>query len=219
MGRETPAELPTILILVRHAVNDWVESGKLAGRTPEVHLNDRGREQAHRLADRLAGYPIRAIYTSPLERARETAAVLSTQLGLPLKISSAIEEVDFGDWTGQDLEELARTPEWRLVQGRPSAMRFPAGESVWDMQRRMVDEIERLAAAHAHEMILLVSHADTIKAALAHYLGLHLDQFQRLIVSPASLSTLIFGPLGGAVLTLNDTAHLPLPHTPPETNG
>jgi probable phosphoglycerate mutase len=97
-------------------------------------------------------------------------------------------------------------------------MRFPAGESIWEMQHRVVDEIERLARAHPHEMIVLVSHADVIKSALAHYLGLHLDQFQRLIISTASLSTLVFGPMGGMVVTLNDTAHLPPPHEQQEAD-
>jgi probable phosphoglycerate mutase len=199
-------------------MNDWVETGKLAGRTPDVHLNDRGKDQAQQLAERLAGHPIRAIYASPLERAQETAAPLAEKLGLPVETSAGIGEVDFGEWTGQKLEELAKTPEWRVVQGRPSAMRFPAGESIWEMQYRVVDEIERLARAHPHEMIVLVSHADVIKSALAHYLGLHLDQFQRLMIGAASLSTLVFGPMGGMVVTLNDTAHLPPPHEQQETD-
>jgi probable phosphomutase (TIGR03848 family) len=217
--RERPIQPPTIVLLVRHAMNDWVKTGKLAGRTPEVHLNERGEEQASRLAERLAGYPIRAIYASPQERAQETATALAGRLGLPVETSARIGEVDFGEWTGQKLEELAKTPEWKLVQGRPTAMRFPSGESIWEMQHRIVDEIERLAAAHSHEMIVLVSHADVIKAALAHYLGLHLDLFQRLIVSTASLSTLVFGPMGGLVVSLNDTAHLPPPHEMQETDG
>lgn len=216
--KETPKTPPTVILLVRHALNDWVKAGKLAGRTPGVHLNDRGEEQARRLADRMADYPIRAIYASPLERARETAAALARLLDLPVKTSTAISEVDYGDWTGKDLKELATMPQWMLVQGRPSAVRFPAGESIWEMQHRAVEEIERLAAAHAHETIALVSHADVIKAALAHYLGLHLDQFQRLVISPASLSILTFGPLGGLVLTVNDTAHLP-PQPDRETDG
>jgi probable phosphoglycerate mutase len=218
MTEEKPKKPPTIVLLVRHAMNDWVETGKLAGRTPDVHLNDRGKDQAQRLAERLAGHPIRAIYASPLERAQETAAPLAEKLGLPVETSAGIGEVDFGEWTGQKLEELAKTPEWRVVQGRPSAMRFPAGESIWEMQYRVVDEIERLARAHPHEMIVLVSHADVIKSALAHYLGLHLDQFQRLMIGTASLSTLVFGPMGGMVVTLNDTAHLPPPHEQQETD-
>ena len=219
MSQPSPAKPPTVILLVRHATNDWVKAGRLAGRTPAVHLNEQGIEQARRLAERLVNYPIRAVYAGPLERAQQTAAALASRLALPVETSAAIGEVDFGEWTGQELAELAKLPEWELVQGRPSAMRFPAGESFRAMQHRVVDEIERLAAAHPHEMIVLVSHADVIKAALAHYLGLHLDQFQRLMVNPASLSTLAFGPLGGTVVTVNDTAHLPPLHAPPETDG
>jgi probable phosphomutase (TIGR03848 family) len=219
MSEEKPKPPPTIILLVRHAMNDWVKTGKLAGRTPEVHLNERGEEQARRLAVRLAGYPIRAIYASPQDRAQETAAALAGALNLPVETSTAIGEVDFGEWTGQSLEELAKTPEWKLVQGRPTAVRFPGGESIWEMQHRAVDEIERLAVVHAHEMIVLVSHADVVKAVLAHYLGLHLDQFQRVMVSTASLSTLVFGPMGGLVMSLNDTAHLPPPHEMQEPDG
>jgi probable phosphomutase (TIGR03848 family) len=219
MTQKQPKKPPTIILLVRHAMNDWVKAGRLAGHTPEVHLNERGEQQAHLLAERLANYPIRAIYAGPLERAQETAAALANRLYLPIETSVPIGEVDFGEWTGAKLDELAKLPEWQLVQGRPSAMRFPAGESIWEMQQRVVGEIERLAAAHAHEMIVLVSHADIIKAALAHYLGLHLDQFQRVMVSPASLSTLAFGPMGGTVVTLNDTAHLPPLHEQGETDA
>jgi probable phosphomutase (TIGR03848 family) len=218
MSDEKPQKPPTIILLVRHAMNDWVKTGKLAGRTPAVHLNERGEEQARRLADRLAGYPIRAIYASPQDRAQETAITLASGLDLPVQTSTGLGEVDFGEWTGQKLEELAKTPEWKLVQGRPTAMRFPGGESIWEMQHRAVDEIERLAAIHAHEMIVLVSHADVIKAVLAHYLGVHLDQFQRVMVSTASLSTLVFGHMGGLVMSLNDTAHLPPPHELQETD-
>jgi len=219
VSHERPAKPPTIILLVRHATNDWVAAGRLAGRTPQVHLNEQGMEQARRLAERLASYPIRAVYAGPLARAQQTAAALASRLALPVETSAAIGEVDFGEWTGEMLADLAKLPEWELVQGRPSAMRFPAGESIRAMQHRVVDEIERLAAAHPHEMIVLVSHADVIKAALAHYLGLHLDLFQRLMVNPASLSALAFGPLGGMVVTVNDTAHLPPLHEQPETDG
>jgi probable phosphomutase (TIGR03848 family) len=219
MSEQQPKRPPTTVLLVRHAMNEWVKTGKLAGRTPGVHLNEQGEEQARRLTERLAGYPIQAIYASPQERAQETAAALAERLGLSVEISAGISEVDVGEWTGQKLEELAKTPEWRLVHGRPTAMRFPGGESIWEMQHRVVDEIERLAVCHAHQMIVVVSHADAIKAALAHYLGLHLDLFQRLMVSTASLSTLVFGPMGGLVVSMNDTAHLPPPHESQEADG
>jgi len=212
-AQQKAKELPTTLLLVRHAMNDWVKTGKLAGRSPGVHLNPEGRQQAEALAQRLASRSLQAIYSSPLERAQETAAAIAGPHKLPLQISSAIGEVDFGDWTGQELKKLSQEPEWALVQARPSAMRFPNGESPREMLTRAVDEIERLAAAHRQECIVLVSHCDVIKAIVAHYLGLHLDLFQRLVVSPASISVLSFSPMGmGAFITgLNDTAHLPRP--------
>ena len=124
--------------------------------------------------------------------------------------------MDFGEWTGQELKKLAKEPLWRLVQGRPSAVRFPEGESFRELQQRTVDEVEQLAAAHPGKTIALVSHADVIKVIVAHYLGLHLDQFQRLMISPASLTQLAFTPMGGMLITLNDTAHLPLETEKPE---
>jgi probable phosphoglycerate mutase len=202
---------PTIVLLVRHAMNEWVKTGKLAGRTPGVHLNQQGREQAKALGERLASTKIHAVYSSPLERARETAEAIARPHHLPVQIVPAIGEVDYGDWTGQELKTLSKKPEWRLVQGRPSAMQFPEGESIRAMLVRAVDEVERLAAVHREERIVLVSHADVIKAIIAHYLGMHLDLFQRLIVSTASISTLSFTPMGAVVVSFNDTAHLPEP--------
>jgi probable phosphoglycerate mutase len=205
--RKTP---PTRVLLVRHAMNDWVKTGKLAGRTPGVHLNDKGQEQAAALAERLAQWPITAVYASPLERAQETAAPIAEAHQLPVETSLGIGEVDFGEWTGKKLKKLAKKPLWRLVQGRPSYMRFPDGESFREFQSRAIDEVELLAATHPGQAIVLVSHADVIKAIVAHYLGLHLDQFQRLMISTASLSMLAFTPMGGFVVNFNDTAHLPL---------
>lgn len=199
----------TTVLLVRHATNDWVTSGKLAGRAPDVHLSQQGDAQAEALGQRLATHPIHAVYSSPLERSLETAAAIARPHGLTVQASPGIGEVDFGDWTGQQLKELAKEPYWRLVQTRPSLVRFPNGESVRQMQTRAVDEVERLAAAHEGDTIALVSHADVIKAIVAHFLGLHLDLFQRLAISPASISSLSFSHGGPLVTTLNDTAHLP----------
>ena len=199
---------PTNVLLVRHAQNDWVKSGRLAGRTPGVHLNQTGRDQAAALAHRLSAKPLHAVYASPLERAQETAAPIAVLQGLEVRPAPGIGEVDFGKWTGKKIKKLAKKPEWFRVQVRPSAMQFPAGESFRAMQYRAVEAVETLAAGHPQQTIVLVSHADVIKALAAHYLGLHLDQFQRLVISPASITTLTFTPMGGLVLTLNDTAHL-----------
>ncbi len=200
---------PTILLVVRHALNDWVGGDKLAGWTPDVHLNDKGRAQAQALAERLADKPIAAIYSSPLERAVETAEFIAGPHNLEVQIREGVGEVRYGEWTGQSLKELAKDDAWRVVQFYPSGARFPGGEAIREMQTRVVADLDAIVAAHPSETVLVVSHADVIKAALAHYAGLHLDLFQRLVVSPASLSVVAFTPMGPRLITLNDAAHVP----------
>lgn len=200
---------PTLLLLIRHAMNDWVKSGRLAGRSPHVHLNAQGRQQTQVLAQRLASIPLHAVFASPLERAQETAAPIAQAHELEVQTCPGIGELDFGEWTGRELKELSQGPLWRLVQVRPSAVRFPGGESFLEASHRAVDQVEELAACHPEKTIALVSHADVIKTVVAHYLGMHLDLFQRLVISPASITVLSFTPMGGLVLSVNDTAHLP----------
>jgi probable phosphomutase (TIGR03848 family) len=199
---------PTVLLVVRHALNDWV-SDRLAGWTPDVHLNDKGRAQAEALAQRLADKPISAIYSSPLERAVETAQIIASPHNLEVQIREGVSEVRYGEWTGQSLKELAKEDAWRVVQFYPSGARFPGGEAIREMQARTVAELDAIVAAHPSETVLVVSHADVIKAALAHYAGLHLDLFQRLVVSPASLSVVAFTSMGPRLICLNDAAHVP----------
>lgn len=199
---------PTTLLLVRHALNDWV-GDKLAGWTPDVHLNDKGQAQAKALAGRLADKPIKAIYSSPLERAVETAQIIAGPHNLEVQIREGVGEVRYGEWTGQSLKELAKEDAWRVVQFYPSGARFPGGEAIREMQARVVAELDAIVAAHPSEIVMVVSHADVIKAALAHYAGLHLDLFQRLVVSPASLSIVAFTPMGPRLICLNDAAHVP----------
>lgn len=199
---------PTTLLLVRHALNDWVGE-RLAGWTPNVHLSEKGQAQAEALAQRLASQTIAAVYTSPLERALETARIIAAPHQLEVQIREGVGEVHYGEWTGQSLKELAESDAWRVVQFYPSGMRFPQGEAIREMQARVVAELDTLVASHPSESILVVSHSDVIKAALAHYVGLHLDLFQRLVVSPASLSVVAFTPMGPRLVCLNDTAHIP----------
>jgi probable phosphoglycerate mutase len=199
---------PTTLLLVRHALNDWV-GDKLAGWTPNVHLNDKGRAQAEALAERLADRPIAAIYTSPLERSVETAQIIAAPHKTEVQIREGVGEVRYGEWTGQSLKELAKEDAWSIVQFCPSRARFPGGEAIREMQARAVTELDAIVAAHPSETVLVVSHADVLKAALAHYAGLHLDLFQRLVVSPASLSVVAFTPMGPRLICLNDAAHVP----------
>lgn len=201
---------PTILILVRHALNDWV-GDKLAGWTPNVHLNEKGRAQAEALAHRLADQPIAAVHSSPLERAVETAQIIAAPHQLEIQIQEGVGEVRYGDWTGQSIKDLAKEKEdaWRVVQFSPSMARFPGGEAIREMQARAVAALDTIVEAHPSETVLVVSHADVIKAVLAHYAGLHLDLFQRLVISPASLSVIAFTPMGPRLHCFNDTAHVP----------
>ncbi len=207
-GREKEKPKPTTLLLIRHALNDWVGE-RLAGWTPNVHLNDEGRAQAEALAQRLADRPIAAVYASPLERAVETAQAIAAPHRLEVQIREGIGEVRYGEWTGRSLKELYQEDAWRMVQFYPSGVRFPGGEMFREVQARAVAEMEAIVATHPSEAVVIVSHADVIKAILAHYVGLHLDLFQRLVVGPASLNELTFTPMGPRLICLNDTAHIP----------
>jgi probable phosphoglycerate mutase len=198
----------TQLLLIRHAVNDWVGTNRLAGWTPGVHLNEEGRRQAEALARRLAGIELTAIYASPLERTMETAEIIARPHGLPVRIREGIGEAHYGEWTGQKLEDLAKTELWRVVQFHPSGARFPGGEAMREMQARAVAEIDAIRAEHPEGTIAAVSHSDVIKAIIAHYAGMHLDLFQRLAVSPASLNILVFSKMGPRLVRLNDTSHI-----------
>jgi len=200
----------TYLLLIRHGANDSQKQGLLTGWTPGVHLNQEGWAQAEALARRLAPVEIEAIYASPLERTMETAAIIAAPHGLPVLAREELGEVRFGRWTGESLERLRKRRLWRAVQLAPGAMRFPGGESFHEMQARTVAELESLQAQHPRQTIAVVSHSDVIKAAVAHYAGLHLDLFQRLVVNPASLTVLALGGPTPLLVCLNDTGHLPL---------
>ncbi len=199
----------TQILLVRHAVNDFVKTGKLAGWTPEVHLNDEGKAQADALGRRLADVPIQHLYASPLERTMETAeAIRQHHDKLHIVQNAEIGEVRYGDWEGMEIRALQSRKMWHVVQEYPSRAYFPNGETMRGVQMRGVNEIERLASLHPREVVVVVSHADVIKMVLAHFLGMHLDNFQRLVVSPASISTLVLGYGRPYVGTMNDSAHI-----------
>jgi probable phosphomutase (TIGR03848 family) len=198
----------TVLILIRHATNDMVGKS-LAGWTPGVHLNDEGLEQARRLAERLAQAPLAAIYSSVLERAWETAAPLAERLGLEVQQLEDLSEIRFGEWTGREIKELAETPTWRSIQIFPSGTRIPGGETLLEMQARVVAALERLRHAHPKQVIAVFSHADVIKAAVAHYAGIHLDLFQRIVISPATLSIIAVTEHGPRILCVNDSGEPP----------
>lgn len=196
------------LLLIRHATNDWVK-GRLAGWTPGVHLNGEGKQQAQALGQRLAHMPLVAIYSSPLERARETAEAVAAPHALPIQILEDIGEVQYGAWTGGELKQLAKDTLWPGIQHYPSGTRFPGGETLAETQRRAVAALDTLRDQYTTKQIVaIVSHADVIKLLIAHYIGLHMDLFQRLVINPASLTALTFETMGPRLVSYNDTGSL-----------
>ena len=195
----------TTVLLVRHGQTPT--TGKvLPGRAPGLHLADEGRAQADIAAERIGALKrVDAIYSSPLERAKETAAPIAKARGLRTRIDRGLFECDFGEWTGSELKKLMKMPEWGTVQRAPSTFRFPGGESFTEMQTRMVTTLDKLRLAHPGGTIVCVSHADTIKAAVAHALGTHIDLFQRIVISPCAISVIVFGGGAPAVLAVNST--------------
>ncbi|MGH9078397.1 MAG: histidine phosphatase family protein [Acidimicrobiales bacterium] len=247
--RPQPAA-PTLVLLVRHGLTPTTGT-VLPGRARGLHLAERGREQAHAVATRLAtwappgsspagrraapptqvttagddgtgaGSPaparrrarperprVAAVYSSPLERTRETAAPIAAALGLTTVAERGLLECDFGAWTGAALKDLAKLPEWTTVQRWPSGFCFPDGESFTGMQARMVGAIGAICARHRGQAVVAVSHADPIKAAVAGAMGTHLDLFQRIVISPCSVTAIRYGPGGPTVLTVNSAGSL-----------
>jgi probable phosphoglycerate mutase len=206
MARTKPTPpTATLVLLVRHGQTPT--TGKLLpGRAPGLHLAEAGQQQAARAAERIAALAkVDAIYASPLERARETAAPIAAARGMKVQIDKGLLECDFGDWTGAELKNLMKLPEWSTVQRAPSTFRFPNGESFTEMQTRIVSAIDRLRAKHAGGTIVLVSHADPIKAAVAHAMGTHIDLFQRIVIGTCSISAVAYGMGAPIVLTVNST--------------
>ena len=245
--RRSPAA--TVVLLVRHGTTTTT-GHELPGRAPGLHLSDAGREQAERVAARIAGLArgqggaavpagdsavaetasgdgqradgarrvrsrvrggapegpgITAVYASPLERTRETAAPIALALGHKLRLDDGLLELDVGEWTGLELKAARKRKEWGTIQRYPSGFTFPGGESFVAMQARITTTLDRLRAAHPGETIVVVSHADPIRAAVAYAMGTHLDLFQRVVVSPCSLTAIAYGDEGPTVLTVNDT--------------
>ena len=199
------------LLLIRHGENEYTRTGKLAGQIAGVHLNAAGQAQAQALVARLAEAPIKAIYSSPLDRALETAQPLAEARKLEARICEGLREVDFGQWTGKSLRRLARTKLWREVQRQPSRVQFPEGETFLAAQMRAVQGVEQIAAAHPKSLVAAVTHADVIKLVVAHYLGQPLDLFQRLVIGTASVTLLHLGQGQPALVKLNDTGALDRP--------
>jgi probable phosphoglycerate mutase len=195
----------TVVLLVRHGQTPT--TGKLLpGRAPGLHLADVGVEQAQRAAERIAALKtVDAIYASPLERARETAAPIAAARAMKVSIEKGLLECDFGEWTGAELKQLMKLPEWSTVQRAPSTFTFPGGESFTAMQNRIVGAVDRLRAKHQGGTIVCVSHADPIKALVAHAMGTHIDLFQRIVISTCSVTAIAYGMGAPVVLTVNST--------------
>ena len=210
----------TLLLLIRHAEND-VMYRRLAGRIPQVHLNAKGREQAARLAQALEKAPIQAVYSSPLERAVETAQPLAESRGLEVQIRPGLLEIDYGSWQGKTYAQLKRTKLWQTTHQTPSQVRFPNGEAFTEIQGRVIAEIESLTngtpdAPDEEKVIAVVSHGDIVRLALAHFLTISLDNYLRLYISPASLSIIRIPQQGNPqVVVVNQTAGYQWP-APPE---
>jgi probable phosphomutase (TIGR03848 family) len=206
-SRPKPAP-PTLILFVRHGQTPT--TGKvLPGRAPGLHLAEKGQEQAKAVAERIRLLKkVDAVYSSPLERARETAAPIAAARKLRVRTERGLLECDFGQWTGAELKDLAKKPEWGTVQRYPSGFRFPGGESFVDMSARICDTVVKLKDRHAGGVIVAVSHADPIKAVVANALGTHLDLFQRIVVSTCSVTAILYGAGGPAVLTVNNTGDL-----------
>jgi probable phosphoglycerate mutase len=200
------------IILVRHGENEWVKKNRLAGWIPGVHLNEKGHQQAQAVAQRLAALPVKAVYSSPLARCLETAAYVADTHQLAVVQLEEMGEVRYGEWEGQKVKKLAKKTEWHMVQFFPGRFRFPGGESLGEVQARAVQALETLSQQHDKETIVVVSHADVIRLVLAHYLGVHIDLFQRIAISPASTSLLAL-PADGfvRVLRVNDDGPLQSP--------
>lgn len=203
--KSAPGPKPTTILMVRHGQTPT--TGKLLpGRAPGLHLAETGIAQAEAAAARIAAITnVDAIYASPLERARETAKPIGKALGQKVLIDKGLLECDFGDWTGAELKNLMKLPEWTTVQRSPSTFRFPNGESFTEMQTRIVSAIDRLVHKHPGGTVVCVSHADPIKAAVAHAMGTHIDLFQRIVISTCSISAVAYHVGGPVVLTVNST--------------
>jgi probable phosphomutase (TIGR03848 family) len=201
-----------IFLLIRHGENDYVKQGRLAGRLPGVHLNEKGRLQARALAEKLTGAPVKAIYSSPLERAIETAEPIGKALNLVVIPRPGLIEVDVGEWQEQKLKELRRLKVWRAIQTTPSRASFPDGETFAIAQARICQELQDLAAQHEpKDLVVCVSHCDPIKLAVSYFIGQPLDMFQRLAVSPGSITGLMLGEGPGYLLSLNTDISFTLP--------
>ena len=193
-----------LLLLIRHGENEFVKTGKLAGRLPGVNLNERGRKQAAELAEALKQIPLKAVYSSPLERAVETAEPIVEGRKLEIQLRPELMDNDIGKWQGRSLKQLNRTKIWKKVQQAPSRFKFPEGESFLETQTRIASCLDGIAASNKpKDIVAVVFHADPIKLAVAHYMGIPLDHFQRLACDTGSVTVLYLSEMGAHLIKLN----------------
>jgi probable phosphoglycerate mutase len=194
-----------LLLLIRHGENDYVKTGKMAGRLPGVHLNERGQKQAQALGEALKDVQIKAIYSSPLERAMETASPIASARKLQIIQEPDLMDADIGKWQGRSWKVLSLTKVWKIVQHSPSRFRFPEGESFPEMQTRIAGVLERIVKSHnkPQDIVAVVFHADPIKLAVAHFLGMPLDHFQRLSCDTGSVTAIYASDSGANLVKLN----------------
>lgn len=195
--------MTTTFFLLRHAAHDNV-GGFLAGRSPGVRLGEDGRAQAARLAERMRRESFDAIYASPRERAAETAAAIAQVAKVPVERAEALDEIDFGSWSGKDFDTLNTDPAWRRWNELRSLSRTPGGETMLDVERRVFGFMESAAQRFPDGAVVLVSHADVIRAAVGHVLGLAVDLWLRFDIDPGSVTTVIMGEWGARVIALNE---------------
>lgn len=199
------------LVLIRHAHSQSNASGVLSGRLPNIHLSEKGIKQSQQLSERLGNFAVAQLRVSPMERCFETISpwlndvVLKNSPDFEPIIDPSLNEVDYGDWSGKKLITLARKKEWRTVQESPSRMYFPGGEGIAQMQSRAMSVVHELATLPDSKTAVIVSHGDVIKSIVASAVGTHLDEFQRIIIDPASISVLDYSGIKPRVLLLNDT--------------
>jgi broad specificity phosphatase PhoE len=194
-----------ILLLIRHGENDFVKTGKMPGRLPGIHLNEKGLKQAQALAEALKDVPIKAIYSSPLERALETTEPIAKARKLSIIEVPGLADPNIGTWQGKSLKVLRRTKVWNIVQSAPSRFQFPEGESFMEVQSRVVAALEGIVRKHKNprDIVAVIFHADPIKLAVSFFLGLPLDRFQRLACDTGSVTVLYVGEMGASLMKLN----------------
>jgi broad specificity phosphatase PhoE len=199
--------LRTLFYLVRHG--DTGVRNKIAGRISGVHLNDHGRAQAVQLVERFRNIPIDALYSSPLERANETAQPLSTAFNLDIQAVEDISEIDYGEWTGKSFDDLSSDPRWRSFNSFRSTAQIPGGENIMDVQTRFVRWVEKTRRESAHVRVVAISHQDPIKTVVTHYAGMHIDTYGRFEIGHASVTVVEIDDGHAGILTLNNVGVLP----------